>query len=80
MLTATINTALSLKFQKQQQQKKEMGLLSVLKYSVKYLQVFGVWYQGSVVYLYIVKVSCPVTDSVCREVNVFPTLESLHRK
>lgn len=27
-----------------------------------------------------VKVSCPVTDSVCREVNVFPTLESLHRK
>lgn len=60
--------------------KKEMGLLSVLKYSVKYLQVFGVWYQGSLVYLYIVKVSCPVTDSVCREVNVFPTLESLHRK
>lgn len=60
--------------------KKEMGLLSVLKYSVKYLQVFGVWYQGLVVYLYNVKVSCPVTDSVCREVNVFPTLESLHRK
>lgn len=27
-----------------------------------------------------VKVSCPVTDSVCREVNVFPTLQSLHRK
>lgn len=56
--------------------KKKLGLLSVLKYSVTYLQVFGVWYQGLVVYLYSVKVSCPVTDSVCREVNVFPTLES----
>lgn len=67
MLTATINTALSLKFQRQ----IKLGLLSVLKYSVKYLQVFGVWYQGLVVYLYNVKVSCPVTDSVCREVDVF---------
>lgn len=53
MLTATINTALSLKFQRQ----KKLGLLSVLKYSVTYLQVFGVWYQGLVVYL---KLKCPV--------------------
>lgn len=59
--------------------KQKLGLLSVLKYSVTYLQVFGVWYRevgeegegGLVVYLYSVKVSCPVTDSVCREVNVF---------
>lgn len=28
---------------------KKPGLLSELKYSVKYLQVFGVWYQGLVV-------------------------------
>ena len=56
---------------KKQTNKQKLGLLSVLKYSVKYLQVFGVWYQGLVVYLYNVKVSCPITDSVCREVDVF---------
>ena len=63
-----------------QTEQEKLGLLSVLKYSVKYLQVFSVWYQGLVVYLNSVKVSCPVTDSVCREVDMFPTLESLHRK
>ena len=43
---------------KDKQKKKKLGLLSVLKYSVKYLQVFGVWYQELFVYLRSVKVSC----------------------
>ena len=53
MLTATINTALSLKFQRQKKKKKKSwDYYQELKYSVKYLQVFGVWYQGLVdVYL-----------------------------
>lgn len=55
MLTATINTALALEFQRQK--KKKLGLLSVLKYSVMYLQVFGVWYQGLAINLYSVKMS-----------------------
>lgn len=38
MLTATINTALSLKRPKK---KKRDGILSELKYSVEYLQVLG---------------------------------------
>lgn len=58
---------------KKKRKNKKLGLLSVLKYSVTYLQVFGVWYQGFVVYLYIVfKMSCLVTDSVRQEVNAFP--------
>lgn len=39
---------------------KKLGLLSELKYSVKYLQVFGVWYQGLVVYLLYRELKCPV--------------------
>lgn len=61
------------KRKKKNKQKKKLGLLSVLKYSVTYLQVFGVWYQGFVVYLYIAfKMSRLVTDSVRQEVNAFP--------
>lgn len=62
-----------LKTKKKKKRKKKLGLLSVLKYSVTYLQVFGVWYQGFVVYLYIAfKMSRLVTDSVRQEVNAFP--------
>lgn len=59
---------------------KKLRLLSDLKYRVKYLQVFGVWYQGSVCLPTIaLKVSCLITDLVCREVKVFAMLERLHR-
>lgn len=62
-----------IKKRRNEKKKKELGLLSVLKYSVTYLQVFGVWYQGFVVYLYIAfKMSRLVTDSVRQEVNAFP--------
>lgn len=60
-----------LKTKKKKKRKKKLGLLSVLKYSVTYLQVFGVWYQGFVVYIAF-KMSRLVTDSVRQEVNAFP--------
>lgn len=68
MLTATINTALSFKFQR----KKKLGLLSELKYSVKYLHVFLEFGTRGVLSS---KVSCPIADLACTEVSVFPTSE-----
>lgn len=79
MLTATINTALSLKFQRQ---KKKLGLLlSELKYSVKYLQVvleFGTrgWSSTYVA----LKCRVPSLTQSAERSMCFPTLESLHRK
>lgn len=52
--------------------KKKLGLLSELKYSVKYLHVFLEFGTRGVLST---KVSCPVTDLACREASVCPTLE-----
>lgn len=70
MLTAVINTALHF-------QKTKWDYYQVFKYSVTYLQAFGFWYLGNI---YIALLKCPVTDSVWREVYMFPMVKSLHRK
>lgn len=51
--------------------KKSWDYYQNLNIVLSIYRLFGVWYRGLVVYLYSVKVSCPVTNSVCREVNVF---------
>lgn len=59
---------------KTKKEKEKLGLLcSALKYSVTYLHLFGVWYQGS---LYSFSVPSPTRAA---EVEVFPRLK-LHRR